>query len=141
LVPEPSLEHLSRLAAALSDPKTDVIDPRFRKPQHHASVSPAEFRDGVASYYTEFGRVDVITDIPGVGGFDVLAPGAKTFDMTNGVTARVADLDAIIVSNGSVNLIWPHLVGLIWPHLVRVFGDCDGLIWPHLRTRRAVVTV
>jgi hypothetical protein len=53
------------------------------------------------------------------------------------------DVELLVLRHevGSVNLIWPHLVGLIWPHLVRVFGGCDGLIWPHLRTRRAVVTV
>jgi hypothetical protein len=42
--PENRPENLSRVATALSGPKTYVIDPRFRT-RHYASVSPAEVGD------------------------------------------------------------------------------------------------
>lgn len=98
IVPEPSLANLARLAEALSDPTTEWMAGRDRTYLPHPIVEASEFTTTtISSYRTRFGAIDVLMDLPGVGGYDVLLRNARRYEW-NGVVLLVAALDDIIRS-------------------------------------------
>jgi len=101
IVPEPSLANLTRLAVALSDPTTERMAGGDRAYLPHPRVEPSEFATAtIASYRTRFGAIDVLMELPGVGGYDVLVRRARRYEW-NDIVLSVASLDDIIESKES----------------------------------------
>lgn len=100
LVPEPSEENLDRLARALSGEQTKKFSRAWKRVLPNPLVDPREFsQEPVATtYYTAWGRVDILREIPGVGDYARLNKAAKDAPLGQGVRARVASLDDLIVS-------------------------------------------
>jgi hypothetical protein len=98
IMPEPSPANLQRLARALSDRSTEKKELDSTEYSEHAVVDPTEFRtNDVCSLRTKFGVIDVLMDLPGVGGFDVVRRNARRYDW-NETTLWVAAIDDIITS-------------------------------------------
>jgi hypothetical protein len=98
IMPEPSWENLARLAVALSTPQTQKKDSNAASYEAHPTVDSMEFRTAdVCSYRTAYGVLDVLMDLPGVGGYDIVVRGARSYEWS-GIVLLVANLDDIITS-------------------------------------------
>ncbi|CUU60981.1 hypothetical protein Ga0074812_1526 [Parafrankia irregularis] len=100
VVPEPTPENLSRLAAALSGPATTKKAVDSTEYVAHPVVEPAEFyEDYMAMYITSAGALDVLIELPGVGPYDALMREARSYELPDhGLTIHVASLEHIIRS-------------------------------------------
>jgi hypothetical protein len=98
IMPEPSPENLERLARALSDDSTEKKHAGEVDYRAHRAVDAMEFRtEDVSSYRTRYGVLDVIMELPGVGGYDIVMRNARRYDWQD-VTLHVAAIDDIITS-------------------------------------------
>jgi hypothetical protein len=98
IMPEPSPENLRRLAEALSDESTEKKEAGETRYRPHRVVDPMEFRtEEICSYRTRRGVIDVLMELPGVGGYDIVIRNARHYDWQD-ITISVADLDDIITS-------------------------------------------
>ena len=98
IMPEPSLNNLERLAAALSHETTEKKKMGATEYVTHPAVDPMEFRTSdVSSFRTRFGVIDVLMELPGVGPFDAVRRNARRYEWET-ITLSVASLDDIITS-------------------------------------------
>ena len=103
VMPEPSPDNLRRFADALSGPTTEHKPTNATTYQPHPVVDPMEFRTSdVCSYRTERGVIDVLMELPGVGGYDAVIGNARRYDW-QGITIVVAAIDDIITSKETVD--------------------------------------
>ena len=98
LVPEPSEENLSRLAAALNTLRPMEIVPVRRAPIM-VEVHGADFRSSwIRSYVTRHGRVDVLRELPGGRDYTTLVARGTRYDLGDGLVVVAADLDDVIAA-------------------------------------------
>jgi hypothetical protein len=98
IMPEPSPENLERLARALTSPTT-----RF-KAADSTTYEPVSVVDSILfktsdtnSFETDYGVLDVLMELPGVGTFDAVRRNAKRYEF-DGQVLVVANLDDIVKS-------------------------------------------
>ncbi len=102
ITPARDADNLERLAAALRDLKARVYTESV--PQGLAfSCDPRSLaRGGVWNFITDAGRVDIIFEPSGTGGYDDLAASAVTFEVF-GLEVRAASLQDILRSKLASN--------------------------------------
>ena len=80
IMPEPSPANLQRLAWALSGSDTSKKPPNATTYEPHPLVGAIEFQtEELTSYRTANGVIDVIMDLPGVGGYDLVIRNARRY--------------------------------------------------------------
>ncbi len=98
IMPEPSPANLQRLARALSGPDTSKKPPNATTYEPHPLVEAIEFQtEELTSYRTANGVIDVIMDLPGVGGYDLVIRNARRY-ASGDIILHAASLDDIITS-------------------------------------------
>ena len=103
MMPEPSGENLGRLAAALSGASTEKKPATATEYTPHPVVDAMEFRtETISSFRPEYGLIDVLMELPGVGTYDEVRRRAKRYAFED-VVLVVADLDDIISSKESAS--------------------------------------
>lgn len=100
IVPEPSGENLNRLAKALSSPATAKKPSNARSYEPHPQVDASEFKMEVTtSFQTSYGIIDVLMELPGVGGYDNMRKRTRRYRLSEyAIELLVASLDDIIKS-------------------------------------------
>lgn len=105
--PSTDRENLDRLSVALTElnARLRVVDKRAEREEtfdfSHSGESLG--RATVWNLLTDAGEVDLTIMPSATGGYDDLAPRAKTLDLGEGVTVRIASLGDIIRSKRAAN--------------------------------------
>lgn len=81
IVPDPSPDNLDRLAVALSGETTEHKPADSIEFVAHRIIDAMELRTAtISSYHTRFGAIDVLMELPGVGGYDSPARNARRYE-------------------------------------------------------------